>query len=151
MIRLSLLNKKDLHEDLKIQIGCMDKETLADSYYFFIGLTEDDKPRFRTLFKDHFNSISLKIEQLQPNEQLNIPIALYDEYTDFICVRNFNSRGVCNLYLCSAYIEGWKINPWGNDNYNLDKNLVFGYRGGVNCNIQDVVKGLKESLSAFSE
>lgn len=127
----------------------MREEVLADSYFFLIGLPEGDKTNFNTLLKDNFKNISLKIESLKPNEQLNIPIALYDEYTDFICIRNFNLSGACNLYLCSAFIEGWKINPWSKDNYALDQDLIFSYKGGVDCNIRDVVRGLNESIATF--
>lgn len=146
MINISLSNIKETHSNLKIQVGCMKEEIVADIYYYLISLTEEEKPLFKDIFLNFLNKVINYTRNLKPNEQINIPIALYDEYTDFIVVREFGSKGICNLYYCSAHIEGWRIQPFSDIHIELNQDLVFAYLGGVYCTKDEILNSLRESI-----
>lgn len=147
MINIAFIEKGEYrHEDMEIRVGGMSQTIVADTYFYYDNLTNKSELNFKIHFKELLYRILNSVKELDVNQLINIPIALYDEYTDFISIKLFNNTGMCNIYYSSAFICGYELNPWNDINYNLDKDLVYAYQGGIFCDIDDIVKGLNESI-----
>ena len=146
MINISISEQSDKHQDLTFHIGGMIEPAVVDTYYFYLSLNDGDKPFFLEKFKFWLIKIVDLVKQINTNQELNIPICLYDEYSEFISIKKFNNKGMCNLYLKSVSIEGYTFNPWTDTNMSIQKDLIHAYKGGVICHIDEIIEGLEDSI-----